>query len=111
MKNLLKSSALAATLLGAGTAHADPSFGIGISYIFGGDWALGLRVFHDDKPGKAVVAIGADYKFSSQSFRPTVGVAYLEEKYYVDLSLGYDTRIQALDYGIGLGGSINTQKK
>ena len=109
MKNVLKAGCLAVGLCGAGTVQADPSFGFGINYIFGGDWAVGFRVFHDDDPGSAVVSLGLDYKFGSQALRPTVGVGYLEEDYYVDFSLGYDTRLQALDYGIGGGASFETE--
>ncbi len=99
----------AAVLANGGTVQADPSFGFGLTYVFGGDWAVGVRVFHDDEPESAVLALGLDYKFGSQSFRPTVGAAYLDEDFYVDFSLGYDTRLQALDYGIGVGAAFETQ--
>jgi hypothetical protein len=68
-------------------------------------------MFHDDEPESAVLAIGADYKFGSQAFRPTVGAAYLDEDFYLDFSLGYDTRIQALDYGVGIGAAFETEPK
>ncbi len=111
MKRVLTAGVLGAALFGSAGAQADPSFGLGLTYVFGGDWAVGARVFHDDEPGSAVLAIGADYKFGSQSFRPTVGAAYLEEDYYLDFSLGYDTRLQAVDYGMGLGASFETDPK
>ncbi|WP_283427470.1 hypothetical protein [Shimia sagamensis] len=109
MKHILNAF-LAAFLVSSGAANADPSFGFGLTYIFGGDWAVGVRVFHDDEPESAVLALGFDYKFGSQSFRPTVGAAYLDEDFYIDFSLGYDTRLQALDYGIGVGAAFETQQ-
>ena len=73
--------------------------------------AVGLRVFSDDEPESAVLAIGADYKFGTGSFRPTVGAAYLDEDVYIDLSLGYDLGLGALDYGIGIGGAFETEEE
>lgn len=105
----ISSAVLAAFLLGSGAAKADPSFGFGLTYVFGGDWAVGVRVFHDDEPESAVLALGADYKFGSRSFRPTVGAAYLDEDYYIDFSLGYDIKAQALDYGFGFGAAFETE--
>ncbi len=111
MKRILGAACVAGVVATGGVAQADPSFGFGLNYVFGGDWAVGVRIFHDDEPGSAVLALGADYKFGSQAFRPTVGVAYLEEDYYIDLSLGYDTRLQALDYGIGGGASFEVEEE
>lgn len=111
MKRALTAGLLGAVFFSGSVSHADPSFGLGLTYTFGGDWAVGVRVFHDDEPEGAVLAIGADYKFGAQAFRPTVGAAYLDEDFYVDFSLGYDTRLQALDYGVGLGASFETQPK
>lgn len=108
MSHFLKVGFFAATLTVAGAAHAEPSFGFGVTYMFGGDVAAGVRVFHDDKPERGVLALGLDYKFKSGSFRPTVGVAYLDEDYYLDLSLGYDLGTQALDYGFGVGAAFET---
>ncbi|MBE1293287.1 MAG: hypothetical protein GJ677_12425 [Rhodobacteraceae bacterium] len=109
MKKHISSFVLAAILAGGSTAKAEPSFGFGFTYVFGGDWAIGVRVFHDDEPESAVLALGADYKFGSGSFRPTVGAAYLDEDYYFDFSLGYDIKAQALDYGLGVGAAFETE--
>lgn len=110
LKKHISCAFLAAFLLSSGTAKADPSFGFGLTYVFGGDWAVGVRVFHDDEPESAVLALGFDYKFGSQAFRPTIGAAYLDEDFYIDFSLGYDTRLKALDYGVGVGAAFETQK-
>ncbi len=109
MKKHIFSLVLAAILAGGSTAQAEPSFGFGLTYVFGGDWAVGVRVFHDDEPESAVLALGVDYKFGSGSFRPTVGAAYLDEDFYLDFSLGFDIKAQALDYGLGLGAAFETE--
>ncbi len=109
MRPFLKVGIFAASLTAAGATHAEPSFGFGVTYMFGGDVAAGVRVFHDDEPESGVLALGLDYKFKSGSFRPTVGVAYLDEDYFLDLSLGYDLGSNALDYGIGLGAAFETE--
>ena len=110
MKHILKAGAIALTTLSGGAVAADPAFGIGLTYVLGGDFALGFRVFSDNKQKRGALALGVEYKFSSQSFRPTVGAAYLDKNAYVDLSLGYDINVGAVDFGIGLGGLGNMQK-
>ncbi len=108
MKRMISAGVLAVALSGGGVAQADPSFGFGLTFVFGGEVAAGVRVFSDDDPESAVLALGLDYKFQSRSIRPTVGAAYLDEDFYVDFSLGYDVGIGALDYGIGLGAAFET---
>ncbi|MBO9397110.1 hypothetical protein J7400_10490 [Shimia sp. R9_2] len=111
MKTYMKSVVLVTALAGPTFTQADPSFGFGVTLVFGGDVAAGVRVFSDDEPESAVLAIGADYKFGSGAIRPTVGAAYLDEDFYVDFSLGYDLGIGALDYGIGIGGAFDTEEE
>lgn len=110
LKKQLCGVLVSAVVAGGSAVQADPSFGFGLTYVFGGDWAVGVRIFHDDEPESAVLALGFDYKFGSQAFRPTIGAAYLDEDFYIDFSLGYDTRLQALDYGVGIGAAFETQK-
>ena len=106
----MKTIALATVLATASlvpAAQADPAFGFGISYVFGGgsgDVAVGARVFSDDTPRDGVVSLGLDYKIASQSWRPTIGAAYLDDDVYGELSLGYDLGTQGIDFGLGVGG-------
>lgn len=110
MKQFAIAASLAAGLTAAAApvAHADPAFGFGISYVFGGsgggDIALGAKVFSDDTSGDAALSLGLDYKLQSQSFRPNIGVAYMENDWYSDLSVGYDLGAGAVDFGLGAGG-------
>lgn len=109
MKTTLLATALAAFAL-APAAQADPAFGLGLSYVFGGgggDIAIGARVFSDDTPRDGVLSLGVDYKINSQSLRPSIGAAYLDDDVYGDLSLGYDFGAQNIDFGVGLGGWSN----
>ncbi|MDA5555747.1 hypothetical protein [Shimia sp. MMG029] len=110
MKRFVTPLALSAALAAPMAAQAEPSFGFGVTFVFGGDVAAGIRIFSDDEPESAVLALGADYKFGSGSLRPTVGAAYLDEDFYVDFSLGYDVGIGALDYGVGIGGAFDTEE-
>lgn len=106
MKHTAIAAILAATAFAA-PVQADPAFGFGLSYVFGGgggDVAIGARVFSDDSPQNGVAAIGLDYKINSQSLRPSVGAAWLDNDIYGDLSLGYDFGAQSVDFGAGLGG-------
>ena len=104
MKNIVLSGALAAMIAVPAPVTADPSFGFGISFIFGGGVAVGGRIFSTDKPQKGALSLGLDYMFGSGAWRPLVGVAYLDDNYYLDFSLGLGTQSGELDYGIGIGG-------
>ena len=108
MKRIALVTALAMTAgFAAPAVQADPAFGLGFSFVFGGgnnDVAFGARVFSDDTPQNGAVSLGLDYKFGSNSFRPNIGAAYLDNDVYGDLSIGYDIGAGAMDFGIGLGG-------
>ncbi len=110
-KKYLKAVCFAVSFGGALPAVADPSFGFGVSFIFGGDVAVGARIFSTDEAESGALALGLDYKFKAQSFRPNVGIAYLDEDFYIDLSLGYDTNAAELDYGIGVGATFEVEKE
>ena len=88
---------------------AGPSFGLGLSFVFGGGVAVGARVFSTDEPQSGALSLGVDYNFTSQSIRPTIGVAYLDDSAYIDFSVGLDTTTSQLDYGMGIGGLMNMQ--
>ena len=92
-------------------AHADPAYGLGISYIFGPaggtDVALGVKVFSDDTPEQGVVSLGIDYKLGSQAVRPNIGAAWLDNDVYGDVNVGYDFGENGIDFGVGLGGWTN----
>ena len=112
MKNIALAAGLAAaTFVVAPAAQADPAFGLGLTYTFGAsgksDVALGARIFSSDKPQDFAASIGLDYKFGSGSIRPSIGAAYLENNWYSDLSIGYDTGAGEIDFGLGAGGWRN----
>ncbi|MEZ5714988.1 MAG: hypothetical protein R3D85_07350 [Paracoccaceae bacterium] len=104
---LLAAAIAIGSWLVAHPVKADPAYGLGLSYTFGsggGDVAIGARVFSDNNPQNAVGSIGLDYKINSQSFRPNIGAAWLDNDVYGDLSLGYDFGAQGVDFGVGIGG-------
>lgn len=107
---ILAAAIAAATFAAAHSAKADPAYGLGLSYVFGnggGDVAIGARVFSNDNPQEGAVSLGLDYKLASQSFRPNIGAAYLDDDVYGDISLGYDFGAGGVDFGVGLGGWSN----
>ena len=101
MKSIVLSGALAAMVAVSAPVTAEPSFGFGVSYVFGGGVALGARVFSTDKPKNAAVSLGMDYRFDSGTWRPNVGAAYLDNDFYLDLSRGLTDGY--VDYGAGIG--------
>jgi hypothetical protein len=104
MKNAFLPVAVATMLATSAPVLADPSLGLGLSYVFGGGVSVGVRVFSTDRPQSGALALGLDYSFSSGALRPTVGAAYLDNDGYVDFSVGVDPDSGTLNYGIGLGG-------
>ena len=97
----------------ASPVAADPTIGLGLSLSYGGgnvNTGIGLRVFSDDRRDTTVGSIGLDYMFGSQSWRGTVGAAYLGKRGYVGLDLGIGLQDGAIDIGVGLGG-VNTKSR
>jgi hypothetical protein len=85
---------------------ADPTLGLGLSFSFGGgqvDTGVGLRVFSDNERDSLVGSVGVDYMFGSQSWRGTVGAAYLGNNSYFGLDLGIGLRDGAIDFGASAG--------
>ncbi len=104
MKTILATGALAALLASAAPVLAGPSFGLGLSFIFGGGVAVGGRVFSTDKPQSGALSLGVDYNFRNGSIRPNIGAAYLDNDVYTDFSVGVDMLTRNADFGIGIGG-------
>ncbi len=98
---------LAALLSLATPALADPTVGVGLSFSFGGgkpQTGIGLRVFSDNERDSFVGSVGVDYMFGSQSFRGTVGGAYLGDNTYLGLDMGLDFNGGGVGFGFGAGG-------
>ncbi|WP_216595407.1 hypothetical protein [Aestuariivita boseongensis] len=86
---------------------ADPSVGFGLSIKFGSgvvETGVGIRVFSDDEEDTGAASIGLDYMFQSQSWRGTVGVAYLGDNWFAGLDLGFGLSGSGMDFGVSLGG-------
>ena len=99
--------ALAAVLSLSTPALADPTVGLGMSFSFGGgkpQTGIGLRVFSDNERDSFVGSVGVDYMFGSQSFRGTVGGAYLGNDTYLGLDMGLDFNGGWFGFGFGAGG-------
>lgn len=111
--SLFKISAILATTLALATpALADPTVGLGLSFSFGGgkpQTGIGLRVFSDDERDSFVGSVGVDYMFGTQSFRGTVGGAYLGNDTYLGLDMGLDFNGGGFGFGFGAGGVGTTQ--
>ncbi|WP_424976191.1 hypothetical protein [Dinoroseobacter sp. S124A] len=110
---MMKSTALAlVAALGLSVpAQADPTIGFGFTMAFSGgepNAGVGLRLFSDDEQDSTVGSLGVDYMFRTRVFRPTVGIAFLDEDYYLGLDLGYDSALNLLDFGVS-GGLVDTE--
>lgn len=110
LKPALTAAALA--LATALPASADPSFGIGLSLVFGGtsqpQFGVGLRAFSTDEEDKGAVSLGVDYLFASQNWRPTIGAAYLSKNSYLGIDVGYGLYGAGVDFGVS-GGFVDTK--
>lgn len=87
-------------------AVADPAVGLGLNFTFGGgqvNTGVGVRVFSDNEADKLAASVGLDYMFTSQSWRGSVGAAYLMDNSYVELNGGYNFNGGGFDFGLGGG--------
>lgn len=107
----LSSALLVLSLAANTTAQADPSLGVGFSFVFSNgsrpETGVGFRLFSDSTKGKTVASIGLDYIVTNPRLRPTIGVAYLGSQSYGGLDIGYNRGSRSFDYSIG-GGYIGT---
>ena len=105
-KSFIAASALALAL--STPALADPTLGFGLNFTFGGgtvNTGVGVRPFSNDEKDKAAASVGLDYMFGSQSFRGSLGAAYMMDDSYIELNGGYDFNSGGFDFGIGAGGA------
>ncbi|MEP2780981.1 MAG: hypothetical protein ABJV60_04690 [Lentilitoribacter sp.] len=103
MSRLLGGTALATLLLPL-QASADPTASIAFSWVFGEGFAIGAKAFSNDESGEAAATIGLDYIFSAEQFRPNIGVAYLDDDFFVDLNIGVlNSDFSEVNFGIGVG--------
>lgn len=87
-------------------AVADPAVGLGLNFTFGGgqvNTGVGVRVFSDNEADKLAASVGLDYMITSQSWRGSVGAAYLMDNSYVELNGGYNFNGGGFDFGLGGG--------
>lgn len=93
-------------LMAASPAVADPTLGVGLTITFGGGQpqvGAGVRVFSDDDEDEFAATVGLDYVFTSQSWRGSVGGAYMMKNSYIGLDGGYNFGSGTFDVGIGGG--------
>ncbi|RTE65887.1 hypothetical protein EH243_09370 [Amphritea opalescens] len=106
----LSVAAIVAASLAVPVAQADAGFGAGITYVFGEGVAVGVKIFTDDEEDKAVGSLGLDYVVNSGAWRPNVGVGYLGDNIYGDLSAGYNLGAGTWSFGAGAG-AVDTDEE
>ena len=107
-KSFIAASILALTL--STPAFADPTLGFGLNFTFGNggvSTGVGVQDFSDDEQDKVAASVGLDYMFDSQSWRGSLGAAYIMDNSYIELNGGYDFNNGGFDFGVG-GGGANT---
>lgn len=103
LRRLLGGTAFAALMLPF-QANADPTASIAFTWVFGEGFAIGAKAFSNDESGKAAATIGLDYLFSAEQWRPNIGVAYLDDDFFVDLNVGVNNAdFSEVNVGIGVG--------
>ena len=116
MKNKLMLAAFVCAGLAPTLAQADDvSFGFGVTYVLGGatnSIAIGPRIFSSQDQEDTVASIGIDYIVNDASWRPSIGVGYLfNHMAYADVTIGYNLKHKAIDFGVGAGSSDSKQEK
>ncbi len=103
LRKLLGGTAFAALLMPM-QSHADPTASIAFSWVFGEGFAIGVKAFSNDESGKAAATLGLDYLFAAEEWRPNVGVAYLDDDFFIDLNVGVlNSDFSQVNVGIGIG--------
>lgn len=107
-------AALAMSFPAAMPAEADPAFGVGLSFVFGGSSSassnqtgLAVRLFSDDAEDDFVGALGFNYQFGTGTISPTAGIAYLGSNTFVGLDMGLGLDGSGVNFGLS-GGLTNT---
>lgn len=81
--------------------------GLGLLFSFGGGQpqaGIGLRLFSGNRSNSVVATVGVDYMFGTQSFRGTLGGAWLGRGTYLVLDMGLDFNGGGVNFGFGAGG-------
>jgi hypothetical protein len=102
------------TALLAAPAVAEPAVGVGFTVAFGGgqpELGAGVRVFSCDEEDAGALTLGLDYMFRSQTWRGSVGAAYLMDNSYIGVDGGYNFQSGAFDVGIGGGWADTAQTR
>ncbi len=81
----------------------DIGYGIGLAWMPQNGFSVGARVFSDDEEDSVAASVGLDYAFKTKSLRSAVGVAYLGDSNYGEITLGYNLSEKEIDYGFGIG--------
>ena len=92
-------------------ALADPALGVGFTFAFGSgqvDYGVGVRAFSDNREDEFAASAGIDYMFNSQSWRGSLGAAYMMDNSYVGIDGGYNFSSGSFDLGIGGGWADTT---
>jgi hypothetical protein len=88
--------------------YSGPTVGFGLSFGFGASGVqtgVGVRVFSGNRSGSSVGSVGLDYMLTSQTWRGTVGLGYLQNNKYLGLDLGIGLGSGDFSFGLGLGGA------
>lgn len=109
MKHTLRHSLLASVLmLSSASALADTGVGAGVSYVFGQGMAVGVKIFSDDEESEVVASAGVDYLINARTWRPNIGIGYLGNSYYSDVTVGYSLKESSFDFAVS-GGYADTK--
>jgi len=88
-------------------AKADPAVGAGVSFVFGGGFAFGVKLFSDDQEDEFALSLGLEYVFNDGVARPNIGLHYLFDGAYLGGDAGVALNSSTIDFGLNIG-IINT---
>lgn len=91
-----------------GSASSSPIVGFGLTFSFGQggvQTGVGIRLLSGNLSKRAVGSVGLDYMLTSQTWRGTVGLGYLQNNKYLGLDLGIGFGSGDFSFGLGLGGA------
>ena len=106
---LLTILCLSSSLIAA-SSFAEPALGVGVAFVPGTGWAVGIKAISDNEERSRYVSLGMDYIIAGPDqahWRPSLGVGYQSTSIFDEINVGYTAG--EFDWGLAAGFADNSR--